>query len=391
MIAFRGRRFRQLRSGDAAFTLVEMLAVIAIIGVLVALLLPAINLAREAARDAACKSNLRQFGIGFLAFAEQHKEAFNTGSFDWLQDGSITEIGWVADLAKLRYTPGKQLCPSNPARGADALEQALSLNTSSPAFVSAATCVDVLGPPPRKAPDGALNWNACRFIADPASGSGLGAGPSPARREYVEREVLLKNFNTNYTASWYFVRGGVQLDAAGNLRNRSPACTIPPSLANRATTSGPLKRPQVDTSSTPASLIPMLGDGGQSGQTLSDQLGDLTAGTLLVVPFTRGPVLLATGPNGNEFNPPGGFTVPAKAAWWPVWSKQCRQDYRQFGTVHRGSCNILFADGSVRAFHDTNDDGFLNNGFPAAGGFASDELEAPPNDLASGYSLSPEK
>jgi prepilin-type N-terminal cleavage/methylation domain-containing protein/prepilin-type processing-associated H-X9-DG protein len=378
-------------SSRSGFTLVELLAVIAIIGVLVALLLPAIGLAREAARDAACKSNLRQFGQGFHTFAEQHREAFSTGSFDWLQDGSITEIGWVADLVKLKFTPGKQLCPSNPARGADALEQALALNTGSPLFTSAATCVDVYGPPPRSAPDGTLVWNPCRFIADPASGSGLGAGPSPSRREYVEQEVLLKTFNTNYTASWFFARSSVLLDQAGNLRVSKPGCVNPPSLANRASTGGPMRRPHVDTSSSPASQVPMLGDGAQSGLTLSDYLGDLEAGTLLVGPFTRGPVLKVTGSYGAEFNAPSGFSVPNKATWWPVWAKACLQDYRQFAPVHRGSCNILFVDGSVRGFSDRNDDGQLNNGFPASGNFASDEIEINIDEVVSSYSLSPNK
>jgi prepilin-type N-terminal cleavage/methylation domain-containing protein len=71
-------------TNQRGFTLVELLVVIAIIGVLVALLLPAVQAAREASRRSQCSNHLKQIGLGWLTHESTHKFFPSGGWSPWV-------------------------------------------------------------------------------------------------------------------------------------------------------------------------------------------------------------------------------------------------------------------------------------------------------------------
>ena len=167
-------------STNRAFTLVELLVVIAIIGVLVALLLPAVQAAREAARRSQCANQLRQVALAFQLHHDAHQKLPSGGwGFKWTGDPnrgfgksqpgswaynclpfmeakSVHDIGLGAtnlrsDLGRLGQTPVASFyCPSRRAVAAyphaEAGNPSAFFNSASPNELARSDYAANLGP-----------------------------------------------------------------------------------------------------------------------------------------------------------------------------------------------------------------------------------------------------
>ena len=291
------RRSRAREFPTRAFTLVELLVVIAIIGILIALLLPAVQAAREAARRMQCSNHLKQIALAWHNHHDVHKH-FPTGGWGW---------GFVGDPAQGydERQPGGWVFNIRPFIEQESL-RALGGKSHDPAEIA-------------------------RILPETVPGLYC-----PSRRSAIPYPTPYGHYNADYVPEV----GKTDYAANAGDQNRNEVYAGPPDLA---------------TGLDPNYAWPNVNDHtGVCFQRSKIRFADLLAGTsntYLVGEKYLNPDHYRTGQDGsdNEHAYVGYdndvFRVTQSV---PMQDRKGYSNTRIFGSVHPGALNMSYADGSVQ-------------------------------------------
>ena len=219
------------KARSRGFTLIELLVVIAIIGVLVGLLLPAVQQAREAARRSSCQNNLKQMGMALHTWSDTHQRK---GDSHFPAIGSMKNAGASTEsrnkAADIAYT---WVCQTLPGLEQATLYNQLQSRTTNEAWEAPymgsihgfgnTTNVSTFVCPSWT--DGLKDVNGDSYVAE--AGSRITPAGSMTYRgctglTYWDQSLVGHNNNNIAWHKWRkgaFNTGVVKLDAAGNKRN----------------------------------------------------------------------------------------------------------------------------------------------------------------------------
>ncbi len=317
------------------FTLVELLVVITIIGILIALLLPAVQAAREAARRLQCGNNLKQLGLAMLGHEEVHK-FFPTGGWG---------VYWVGD----------------PDRGTG-LEQPGAWTYAILPFVEQ-LALHQLGS------DGdANNWTQTQLVGGAQrEGTPLSVQICPSRRSPVSYPAgcLGSGFSGGYWNPYganrvNFLAHGDYAACAGD--QALPYATHWPStLAQAATWTQNRQWPNlVNGNNAYPGTYPATGICYQRSEVAMCDISDGASNTYMLgekyltpdnyfngVDAADNETMYSGANNDNHrstyYNPSSGPTHT------PMQDQNGYGDGARFGSAHPTSCNMVFCDGSVQS------------------------------------------
>lgn len=327
------------------FTLVELLATIAIIGLLIALLLPAVQSARESGRRAACSNNLRQIGLGL-----QHFHASN-GSLPVTSSSLYGVRGWTASDGRNMeavYWAG----PSDPLWSEyQRVYEQMRKNTSGSIVFAPYTWVTGILPFIEQTSrynmfrldrgcEDSLNAPAMQL---PLSSIICPSDPDSARPAMTGR---CKNPNRTGHGLWYLGSMGPVYVGGGN--NACPA----------GSTSGPSAWCNLDASNRSGKTGVFSSENWTPSR--FEQVRDGLSSTIMLFETTP----RADGHNSAFYAPAGTLAIPTNApvpaAAYVAYDTNTEQsNMSQFvngpRSMHPGVCGFLMCDGSVQFFAETAD------------------------------------